>query len=193
MPRDTFRGRFLRPREVPGFAEAAADGVLPTVPATPPALIVGGTADHIFKVFLLEGGVAVAALLVLVEVVQRVGLSSTAVSLLILGMSALLIVALHLLWLRVGRAVLAELAHGYTTLAFTYVSFRPPRDRDWYQTDWRVPWDYSGVWVLGPDGRVLSTPQPGVEPPGFFPSPNWPGEFELWSGTGWTGQLATKG
>lgn len=191
MPRDTSRGRFLRPREVPGYAAAAADGRLPTVPSAPPALTAGGTADHAFKIFLLQGGAAVAVLLVLIEVVQRVGLGTTAVGLLILALSALLVVALHLLWQRVGRAVLDELAHGYTTLTFTYVSFRPPRDRGWYETDWRVPWDYTGVWVLRPDGRVLSAPRSDVEPPGFFPSPNRVGEFELWSGVGWTGQFAT--
>jgi len=176
---------------VPGYAAAAADGRLPTVPSAPPALTAGGTADHAFKIFLLQGGAAVAVLLVLIEVVQRVGLGTTVVSLLILALSALLVVALHLLWQRVGRAVLDELAHGYTTLTFTYVSFRPPRDRGWYETDWRVPWDYTGVWVLRPDGRVLSAPRSDLEPPGFFPSPNRVGEFELWSGVGWTGQFAT--
>ena len=180
----------LQPRQVLGYAAAAAAGRLPNVPSVCPGLLTPATADHAFKVFLLQGGAGIAVLLALVEVVQRVGLGTAVVSLLILGSSGLLFVVLHTLWQRVGRAVLDELAHGYTTLTFTYVSFRAPGARGWYGTDWRVPWDYSGVWVLRPDGGVLSVPRLGSEPPGFFPSPHRVGGFELWSGAGWTGQFA---
>ena len=82
---------------------------------------------------------------------------------------------------------LAELACGYTTLTWVFGGVTPTVDRRFRGTDSRVPWDYRGVWVLSGDGRVLSVPDPSVEPPGFFPSPNRPRSYELWTGSAWYG------
>jgi hypothetical protein len=44
---------------------------------------------------------------------------------------------------------------------------------------------YTGVWRLGRDGRVLRAPDPSVPPPGWYPSPYYPGVLQRWEGPGW--------
>lgn len=60
-------------------------------------------------------------------------------------------------------------------------------------TNGRVDWDYSGLWVLADDGRVKRAPDVTVEPPGFYPSPNRPRQYELWTGTTWAAQYRGRG
>lgn len=181
-----------RPRDVPGFADAAATGRLPDVPPAPPAPLPGPTADRAFKLLLLKGAGAVAAVLIAIEVVPRLGLGTGGSSLVVLGLGlALCWLVLH--WLRtVGDRNVEELSRGYTTLVLEYGMFTSTGDRRWQSTSWRVPWDYSGVWVLDGQGRVVKPPQPGSEPPGFYPSPNRPGEDELWTGAAWSGQYRSR-
>jgi hypothetical protein len=90
-------------------------------------------------------------------------------------------------WREVGRRMIEELAHGYTTLTLTAGGFWLTLDPRWATNSQRtVGWDYRGVWVLAPDGAVKQTPDRSVLPPGLYPSRR-PGYFQLWSGRSWTG------
>lgn len=180
----------IRPREVPAFAAAAAVGGVPVVPPTPPALIAGTTADKSFNFFLLKlvvaAGIVVASLDIVPKIVGGKGLLTALVDF-TLGMTVLV---LMLRWLKsVGERNFQEISQGYTTLVLRYGMFGPDASSRWYRTRFRVPWDYSGLWVLGNDGRVVTAPDPGVDPPGFYPSPNRQGAYELWTGVGWSGQF----
>ncbi|MEZ5096470.1 MAG: hypothetical protein R2731_10315 [Nocardioides sp.] len=88
----------------------------------------------------------------------------------------------------VGAPYLQELAHGYTTLRLHWGTLwnvaAPGRS-----ITFRQPWDYRGIWVLDSGGRVQQTPQPGILPPGMYPSPHQAGQFELWTGAGWAGVM----
>lgn len=87
-----------------------------------------------------------------------------------------------------GDRALEELRHGYTTLVLKVGLFRSSPGMRFSSTNGRVGWDYFGVWVLATDGSVKSAPDRRVEPPGFYPSPHPPGEYELWTGTAWAAQ-----
>ena len=89
-----------------------------------------------------------------------------------------------------------ELAAGYTTVtlkfgAFTMLRRRRPTGLE--AEVLRVPWDYSGIWVLdSKTGQPLQSPSPAALPPGFYPSPNRPGSFELWTGAAWAGTYQAR-
>jgi hypothetical protein len=44
---------------------------------------------------------------------------------------------------------------------------------------------YAGLWRLASDGRVLRPPDVMVPPPGWYPSPYFPGVLQRWDGPGW--------
>jgi hypothetical protein len=180
------------PQDVAGYERARRDGLLPEVPAVPPSLIAGETADQAStRVFLWLGG-AVVAFFVLAKagpgVLAPLGLPHIAVAA-PLGMIGLaLLAALYRAWGRVGERNLDELRHGYTTLSLVAGSFWRGDLRRWPRTGHRVPWDYSGAWVLSNDG-VRREPDRSVLPPGLYPSPNREDRWELWSGRVWTGDF----
>lgn len=43
----------------------------------------------------------------------------------------------------------------------------------------------TGLWRLARDGRVLRAPDRAVPPPGWYPSPYFPGVLQRWDGPGW--------
>ena len=45
--------------------------------------------------------------------------------------------------------------------------------------------NYTGLWRIAKDGRVLREPDRNVAPPGWYPSPYYPGLLQLWEGPGW--------
>lgn len=180
--------RSPRPREVPGFAAAAAAGVTPPRPSRPPSLLPGPTAHQA----LVRCGVVLAGAAALVAVAVAVGptdhhQATVTALLLMLGATALGIGAIIAAVRRFRRALLAELAAGYTTTTFYQGLFwmvqgpGPKVGSDF------VAWCWDGVWVLTSAGGVVSAPDPDVDPPGFYPSPNSPGQLELWTGSQWTG------
>lgn len=84
---------------------------------------------------------------------------------------------------------LNELQAGYTTKTFTQGLFWLPR-RGGGRKVWGddvTGWDWGGLWILDAQGRVVSTPDSSVDPPGLYPSPHIAGELELWTGYRWTG------
>lgn len=44
---------------------------------------------------------------------------------------------------------------------------------------------HAGLWRLARDGRVLREPDRTVPPPGWYPSPYFPGVLQRWDGPGW--------
>ena len=180
----------ILPRKVPAFAAASAAGRVPVVPPAAPALIAGTTADKSFNFFLLKlvivAGIVVASLDIVPKIVGGKGLLTALVDV-TLGVAVLV---LMLRWLKsIGEKNFQEISQGYTTLVLRYGMFGPNVSSRWYRSRFRVPWDYSGLWVLGNDGKVLTAPDSSVDPPGFYPSPNRQGAYELWTGVGWSGQF----
>jgi hypothetical protein len=185
-PADSAHWDDPRPRDVPGFTQAASAGQLPVIPQAPPGLIPGPSAARTFKVFLMR----LAGVVLGVIIAMRVAMSfhSTWASLLPIGLSWVVFwLTLH--WLAaVGRRNFQEFKHGYTTLVLKYGTFKSTTDLRWWITNWRIPWDYSGLWILRSDGSVISAPTSDREPPGFYPSPHQTGHYELWTGCTWADQ-----
>jgi hypothetical protein len=180
-----------RPRDVPGYAEALAAGRVPSVPATPPSLLRGPSAAAMFRQFLVGTVVVVVAWFLVLAVTTHVakGPGTTRVVVMVpAGLIAFTVVIA--LVRRVGRRNQAELAHCYTTIRLTMGGFSTNLGRMKSPQQRRADWNYAGVWVLdGGTGRVVSAPDPSVDPPGFFPSPHRQGALEFWTGAQWTGEF----
>ncbi len=172
---------------MPGYREAAAASVLPAVPAEPPRLLPGPTAQRLFHQFLWRIAAAVGALLLWLRV--RGALDLPPLATLLDPLSAILVLGLILRWWRqVGVRNMEELQHGYTTFVMQFGAFQRGERRHWRGAHTRVLWDYSGTWVLDGNGGVITAPDRSADAPGFYPSPNKPGALELWSGLVWTGE-----
>ncbi len=178
----------VRPRDVPGYSYALANGVVRPVPRQPPALLPGPTAERMFHLHLLKTAGGVAVYIVLVQLITRfVGGWAEAGLMLTLGLGG------FLGWLRLMAAVgtrnAEELRHGYTTFQMVFGLLGFGEGRRWRETGHRAPWDYSGLWVLDhKTGSVKQAPNLDVDAPGFYPSPNREGWLELWTGVVWSGQ-----
>ena len=180
--------RSPRPRDVPGFAEAAAAGVTPPRPSRSPSLLPGTTAHSALVGcgVVLVGAAAIVA--VAIAVGPTKGNQATVPALLMmLGATAVGIGAMIAAIRRFRRALLAELAAGYVTTTFYQGLFWMVNGLGPRAGDDVVGWVWDGVWVLNSAGGVVSAPDPDVDPPGFYPSPNRTGQFELWTGSQWTG------
>lgn len=178
----------MRPRDVAGYHPAVASGVVRPAPPTPPRPLRGPSAHRLFNRFLLKGAAVVAATIAALEIVSRLQLGTAAVSLLSLAAGLLALWSIVRLLGAVGDRKLEELAHGYTTLTLDFGGFWLGEGRRWPRFGRRPPWDYSGAWVLdGATGAVVSAPDHRFDPPGLYPSPNRPGNLELWTGVVWTG------
>ena len=173
------------PRTVAGFAAADAAGQIPVVPIDPPisdlARAPGPTADQVFRSFAYKavGGSLLCALSFQL-LPKLIGL--------VLGLAWWAILFVFLAGKISDRAA-EEFQRGYTTMRLNFGLPGRHENRRWQGTGHRAPWDYSGLWVLDRLGRtVVSEPNRSVDPPGFYPSPNRPGEFELWTGLVWSGR-----
>lgn len=178
------------PRQVPGYAAAAAAGRLPRVPEHAPPLLVQPTARALFHRFVGLAAGGVVGLGVVAGVVERLPLPGPAVA----GVLGLLALAFLVLLLRtlpaVGRQSVAELQQGYTTLVLQLGGFWFGEGPLTLPGEMRAGWDYRGTWQLDHrDGRVLRAPDREVDPPGMYPSPNRPGRMELWTGRVWLGHI----
>ena len=45
--------------------------------------------------------------------------------------------------------------------------------------------NFTGLWRIDRRGGVLREPDRSVPPPGFYPSPYYPGLLQRWEGPGW--------
>lgn len=173
------------PRQVDGFSAAQALGLLPRVPPTPPALP-RRTARNAF--FTWAGSIVVGA----VAWVRLASASADALGrtlpvagpvLLVLGSAAVFVLVFIRLRSWVGDVFLDELGAGYTTLPLTIGAFWGVNRRE--GVNYAEPWDFRGTWVLDSRGAVRSAPQRDVDPPGLYPSPERPGELQVWTGKVW--------
>lgn len=184
----------VRPREVGGFEAAVASGVVRPVPPTPPPLLDGPSAARLFSRFLAKSAAVVAGVLIALAVFPRLGLGTTAISLLSLAAGLIGLWAIMRFLGNVGDRKLEELRHGYTTLELDFGGFWLGEGRRWPRFGRRIPWDYSGVWLLdGTTGAARQAPDRDRDPPGLYPSPNRPGVLELYSGVVWTGDYRPLG
>lgn len=175
------------PHEVAGFDRAMASGVIRRIPTVPPAVTVLPTSRRALRDAAVVLAVSVAVVVAVLLVAPTEGALSGAGVLALLGSSALGVWAIAKALTRWGRLVLAELALGYTTT--------PPnlRTASWWVGApgtriglHGIDWDWSGLWVLHPDGTVRSAPSRQGVPPGLYPSPRREGALELWTGLQWT-------
>lgn len=170
------------PHEVYGFHDAGRLGLLPQVPAMPPAPL-PGTATSV----LFYGWVAMffAFGVVLMFAMDLIPMNGRWVA----GLAS---VAWFAWWMslsrRIGDRHLAELAAGYTTFEMVFGGFWPLQGRHDWRTQGRMGWDFGTVWVLrARDGSVVRPPSRPGYPPGFYPSPENDGRWELWTGQEWAG------
>lgn len=185
-------GRFVEtptPPQVAGYDDAVRAGVTPRVPADRPPQV-GPTSAHaaLRQVFLVSG-LAVAAVVVTMVVGGRGGTLGAGALVSLLVVSVVGVVAAAATVRRFGRAQLDELQRGYTTTHHRLGRWWARTAPDGPITNGWVEWDWSGTWVLRPDGSVVSSPQPGRVAPGLYPSPRRPGSLELWTGHQWSGYV----
>lgn len=176
-----------RPRDLTDLDRAGSAGVTPVVSSTPPPVTVIPTARRALRDrWLTVGGAALAVAVAMIAGADNGRLSLGAV-VTMLVVAAAGVIAMIVTTRRWGRAQLAELQLGYTTTRFVLGRwwFAPAPDAP--LTLGKIQWDWSGTWVLDPDGTVISAPSPDVDPPGLYPSPNRPGAVELWTGHQWSG------
>ncbi|MFT4035291.1 MAG: hypothetical protein QM679_06920 [Patulibacter sp.] len=186
--------RAPNPLDVDGYRQALADRLLPAVAATPPRPLPGRSAAAHFNRWLVlcvgtfGGSIAIGL------VVAKSGATSPWLWLLVAAALTAALVGSASRLGRVGDRLAAELQHGYTTHTITQGTYWLPSLRRPFAAGPRpVPWNYAGTWVLDDSGRpVGGVPDPTVLPPGLYPSPRRPGEFELWSGAAWTGNFRTQ-
>ena len=179
------------PRAVPGYAEVAAAGRIPRVPAEPPALGPRPAAQRMFRTFML-GCVAAFPLYFVIQQVLRLlhvpGLATMAV---LVALTVGLFWAMFARLARIGERSIEEFRLGYTTLVLGWGGFWAGEGRFRLDTELRTPWDYSALWHLdGSTGAVIRPPQGHGDPPGMYPSPTRPGSLELWTGVMWLRHFA---
>jgi hypothetical protein len=181
----------MRPRDVPGYAQAAEAGVLPRVTAQPPTILSGRTAGEMFIRWAIWLCVMFFGLPILFAFASAVGISGSAptrVGWILLPGG---LVGFWLLCIRHPEVMKArhqeELQHGYTTEPTGYRRTTP---KGLNRGPVFTGWDFAGTWVLNRNGtQVISAPNPDVDAPGFYPSPNRPGSLELWTGGDWFGKF----
>lgn len=181
----------VSPRQVDGFSTAQALGLLPRVPQAPPSLP-RRTARKAF--FTWAGSIVAGAVAWFVLASASAGPLGRALPvagpvLLILGSVAVFTLMVLRLRRWVGDVFLDELGAGYTTLPVTIGTFWGVNRRE--GVNYAEPWDFRGTWVLDGRGAIRSTPQRDVDPPGLYPSPERPGELQVWTGKAWARKFRT--
>lgn len=179
----TRHGQSVRPRHVPGYAEAVAAGLTPPRPLHAPSLLPGPTAHQA----LVRCGVALVAAAALAAIGFLIAPTNGRGQLTVLGAltvpvtTAAVVGVVVLAVRRFRRILLAELGAGYVTITLHQGMLWSAHRSGLRGPSSVVAWAWDGVWVLAPSGRVVSAPDPDVEPPGFYPSPSTPGRLELWT------------
>ena len=176
----------LNPRQVDGFLAARALKLLPQVPDAPPRPLPGRTARQAFTTWLVSIGVGALGWILFASVFA--GLLNrwfplAGPVLLVLGAVSVFVLLFVRLRARVGEVFLEELTAGYTTLPLTVGAFWGVNGRE--GANYQEPWDFRGIWVLDGRGTVRSAPDREVDPPGLYPSPERPGQLQVWTGTVW--------
>ena len=143
------------PPTAPGFARAASLCLLPPLPPETPPALLPGRSAR--QLAGLALGAFLSPLLVLPFVQSGSVLAFAALG---YGLAAFF-VTVRLLAAHHAREE-QEALHGYTTM-----------------------WGSPGLWRLAQDGHPVRPPDRTILPPGFYPSPYWPGVLQKWDGPGW--------
>lgn len=144
------------PPAAPGFQRAWQLGLLPPAPpTTPPAPLPGLSSWDRVRLALLLCFGGMGLGLLISNGMDLGGGPSFL-------LTALPFTAGVALFLSTGRRDEQEFAAGYTSGAA-----------------------HTGLWRIARDGRVLREPDRQVPPPGWYPSPYYPGVLQRWDGPGW--------
>lgn len=170
------RASYIRrplPRDVPGFGEAVRLGLVPAVPPTPPALVCPPSYRGVVQTAVLVG-LAMVAVIVLP-------------SWWALGIVPVTVVGFLRMVRTLRERERLEVAAGYRLVEWRAGTWgRDPDGRFAASTGlMAAPWDLRGLWHLDARGDVVAPPDPSVLPPGHYPSPNRPGQLEMWTGAAW--------
>ena len=180
--------RAVHPWNVPGFAAAAARGLVPVVPAEPPALLPGPSAHAAVWRYLRQVGAVVGGWMLTMLAVSSID-STVAVVVRLVALAVSLVGFWRVVVVgraRAGERLLAELDAGYATFRPPFGGFWTTRQESQPTLTYQEPWDFRGIWQLSPTGALAGPPPDrSVAAPGFYPSPNRPGVFELWTGAAW--------
>lgn len=179
------------PRAVPGYAEAAAAGRIPRVPAEPPALGPRPSAQRMFRTFMLGCVAAFPLYFVIQQVLRMLHVPGLATMAVLVALTMGLFWAMFARLARIGERSIEEFRLGYTTLVLGWGGFWAGEGRFRLDTEMRTPWDYSALWhLVGSTGAVIRPPQSHGDPPGMYPSPTRLGSLELWTGVMWLRHFA---
>lgn len=161
------------PDEVPGYARAVELGLTPRVPGTPPELVCPPA----------HRGVLSAACLGLLSIVVTVISGSVWCLVLVFAAFAWIIRVVRRMQVRERL----EVAAGYRLAKWRAGTWGGDPERRYPAGKGMAaaPWDLRGLWFLDERGGVVAEPDRSVLPPGMYPSPNRPGELEMWTGRGW--------
>jgi hypothetical protein len=176
----------VTPRQVDGFLAAQAIGLLPRVPELPPSPLPRRTARRAFVEWLLCVAMGGLSWVLFASVFAGPLNRSWPVAgpvLLVMGAVGVFVLCFLRPRARAGEVFLDELTAGYTTLPMlgAFWGLNPRRAGGNYME----PWDFRGVWVLDGGGEVRSAPDRTVDPPGLYPSPDRPGQLQVWTGVEW--------
>ncbi len=175
-----------RPRDTPAWREAVRAGLISPVPAEPPDLVVRPSAHSLQRVLFATVAMSVLVLAFLLLTGGRNGAFTAGGLGRFLTAAVVCATACGYTIRRWGRAVLDEATAGYTTTPFDLGRFWIGAAPEAPWTFGWIGWDFSGLWVMAPDGTVEAAPRSDRDPPGVYPSPNRPGEWELWTGSQWS-------
>ena len=178
----------VHPRDVAGFDDAVARGLVPVVSTDPPALLPGASAHAVVWGYITRVGVVVGAW-ILAMLVLGVFDSAMATVLRLVALAVSLVGFWRLFVVgraRAGERLLEELDAGYATFRPAFGGFWRTRQASRPTLTYQEPWDFRGTWQLSSTGAVVGPPPDrSVLAPGFYPSPNRPGSLELWTGAAW--------
>lgn len=85
-----------------------------------------------------------------------------------------------------GSAPLAALVAGTPFCAGVWLLHSSrSRDEIEFAAGYTSGQTHTGLWRIDRTGRVLRPPNSSVPPPGWYPSPYYPGLLQRWDGPGW--------
>ncbi|MBC9227089.1 hypothetical protein GL325_12200 [Aeromicrobium sp. 636] len=166
------------PRTVPGFDRAVELGLTPRTPADPPPTVTTNSRRLLLAI--------VATTFSLLLVVLLLANATPAPPWLLGLVTALTLAIIVRMFVRLRRVMWDEISAGYCRVDYMVALFsRDPEYRFPASRMRGAPWDLRGLWRLADDGSVVVEPDWSVLPPGHYPSPNRPGQLELWTGSAW--------
>lgn len=155
------------PQTAPGFVRAWNLGLCPSpVPEQPPAPLPGINAGRLLTLGTVVPIAFFIIAFTIIDALQPAGNGNTltgasSIIMLLVSLSTATTVMVSLR--KFGPRNAAEHAAGYTTLAAQ-----------------------TGLWAINPfTGKVWRSPDRSVLPPGWYPSPYFPGVMQRWDGPDW--------